>query len=113
MRFHPSTLSDALIVHDGDVTDLLLAVSKLHLLSRFDNRRWWFAVEVARTTIGSCPRATRRLPGGCGRGLGPYARAPDVGKKCLEGGKTHSGNLSLGQGQSPSAKDTDVYSLVA
>jgi hypothetical protein len=31
----------------------------------------------------------------------------------LEGGKTHSGNLSLGQGQSPSAKDTDVYSLVA
>ena len=37
------------------------------------------------------------LPGGCGRGLGPYARAPNVGKKCLEGGKTHSGNLSYGQ----------------
>ena len=48
VRFHPATLSDALVDHDADDVDRLLAIVEFDLLGGLDNRRWWFTIEVVR-----------------------------------------------------------------
>ena len=48
VRFHPATLSDALVNHDADDVGRLLGIVELDLLGGLDNRRWWLTVEVVR-----------------------------------------------------------------
>ena len=48
VRFHPATLSDALVDHDADDVDRLLGIVEFDLLGGLDNRRWWFTIEVVR-----------------------------------------------------------------
>ena len=48
VRFHPATLSDALVDHDADDVDRLLGIVKFNLLAGLDNRRWWLTIEVVR-----------------------------------------------------------------
>ena len=45
MRFQPSTLSDALVVHDGDGSSLVV---QLDLLGRLGGHWRWLALEVVR-----------------------------------------------------------------
>ena len=45
MRFHPSTLSDALVVRDGDGSSLVV---RLDLLRRLGGHWRWLALEVVR-----------------------------------------------------------------
>ena len=51
MRFRPTALSNALVIHDDDVADLLLAIDELDLLGR----RWWLTIEIVRVVQVTCP----------------------------------------------------------
>ena len=46
MRFHPSTLSDALVVHDDENAALLGAIAKFNFLGWLDSRRWWLPIKI-------------------------------------------------------------------
>ena len=52
MRFQPSTLSDALVVHDVDESSLVV---QLDLLGRLGCHRWRLPFEVMRVVQVACP----------------------------------------------------------
>ena len=58
MRFHPSTLSDALVVHDGDGSSL---VARLDLLGRLGGHWRWLALEVVRVVQVAAPHLVRQV----------------------------------------------------
>ena len=63
VRFHPATLSDALVDHDADDVDRLLGIVEFDLLGGFDNRRWWFTIEVVRVPLSIPTSSSARRSG--------------------------------------------------
>ena len=60
MRFRPSTLPDALLVHDVDEESLVV---QLTLLGRLDSHRWWLSLKVVRVVQVTRPDLTGEVLG--------------------------------------------------